>query len=301
MSMSKAIGSPAEEILGIGLIQERKPKRRFAMFEAVVLGILFLLVAVWTVFPVLWMIGASLKTNVAISNDPLSLWPARPTLEHYRYVWTQVPFARYIVNTFWISLIVTVAKLVTSVLAAYAFSFYRFRGRDVLFYALLLTAFVPFTATMIPNYLIVAHLGLLSSVLGVALPQLADGLGIFLLRQAFRSVPLSFYEAALMERIGTLRILWYVLLPLVRPSLVALTILFFINTWNEYFWPFLILKEKSSYTLPIALQMFTNLEGGINWGAMMAASTLTSLLPLLAYALAQRQIMETFLHSGVKG
>ncbi|MBT9283254.1 MAG: carbohydrate ABC transporter permease [Hydrogenibacillus schlegelii] len=299
--MNKAIGSPDAGIPENAFILERKPKRRFTMFEAGALGFLFLLVAVWTAFPMLWMIGASLKTNVAISNDPLSLWPARPTLEHYRYVWTQVPFARYIVNTFWVSLIVTAAKLGTSVLAAYAFSFYRFRGREVLFYALLLTAFVPFTATMIPNYLLVARLGLLSSVLGVALPQLADGLGIFLLRQAFRSVPLSFYEAARMERVGPLRILWHVLLPLVRPSLVALAILFFINTWNEYFWPFLILKEKSSYTLPIALQMFTNLEGGTNWGAMMAASTLTSLLPLLAYALAQRQIIETFLHSGVKG
>jgi len=299
--MNRVIGLPNVELSKYVLILKKRPKRRFAVLEASLLGLLFLLVAVWTTFPVLWMIGASLKTNVAISNDPLTPWPAQSTLENYRYVWTQVPFARYIVNTFFISIIVTVAKLGTSVLAAYAFSFFRFRGREVLFYALLLTAFVPFTATMIPNYLIVARLGLLSSVVGVALPQLADGLGIFLLRQTFRSVPLSFYEAARLERIGPLRILWHVLLPLVRPSLVALAILFFINTWNEYFWPFLILKEKNSYTLPIALQMFTNLEGGTNWGAMMAASTLTSLLPLLAYTLAQREIIETFMQSGVKG
>lgn len=263
--------------------------------------ILLWIVSLWMILPLLWMFNASLRTGSDLFQNPYQFIPLVPTLENYIYVIEKLPFWTYVWNTMAMTGIVTFFKLVTSVLAAYAFSFFQFRGSNILFYLLLLTSFIPFTATMIPNYLIIAKAGLLSTIVGVALPQLADGLGIFLMRQAFLSVPYSLYEAARLDRISPLKTLWYILLPVVRPSLLALGIVFWINTWNEYFWPFLVLKEKTSYTLPVALQMFTNLEGGTNWGAMMAAASLTSIVPLVVFFIAQREIMQTFLSSGIKG
>lgn len=251
--------------------------------------------------PLIWMVSTALKTPDQIFANSLNPLPMPATWNNFSYVKQVVPLGRYILNTFVIALIVTVGRLLTSLLAAYAFTQFSFRGRDILFYLVLMTMFVPFTVTMIPNYLLMSKLGLLNTYTGVALPQLADATGIFLLRQSIRSVPASLFEAARLDKASHWLILRKVLLPAIKPSIIALSILFFINTWNEYFWPLLMINDKHMYTLPLALQMFTSAEGGTNWGAMMAAATLTSLPPLLAYLIAQRYIVDTFIHSGLKG
>ncbi|MDN5362576.1 MAG: sn-glycerol 3-phosphate transport system permease protein [Moorella sp. (in: firmicutes)] len=262
---------------------------------------LLLLVAFISMLPLIWMLATAWKTPEQIFTASLNPWPNQATLANFTYVIGAVPLSRYIFNTFLIAVVVTAAKLVTSILAAYGFTQFTFRGRDTLFYLCLLSIFVPFTVTMMPNYLFMSRMGWLNTYTGVALPQMADALGIFLLRQSIRSIPPSLVEAARLDRVGHGRILGRVLLPAIKPSLIALGILFFINTWNEYFWPLLMINDKSMYTLPLALQMFTNLEGGTNWGAMMAAATLASLPPLVAYLLAQRYVMDTFVQSGLKG
>lgn len=260
-----------------------------------------LLVVLGSLLPLIWMLATAWKTPEQVFNASLNPWPYPATAANFAYVMGAIPLVRYILNTFIIALIVTAAKLLTSILAAYGFTQFSFRGRETLFYLCLLSIFVPFTVTMMPNYLFMSRMGWLNTYTGVALPQMADALGIFLLRQSIRSVPPSLVEAARLDRVGHSRILGRVLLPVIKPSLIALGILFFINTWNEYFWPLLMINDKSMYTLPLALQMFTNLEGGTNWGAMMAAATLASLPPLVAYLLAQRYVMDTFVQSGLKG
>ncbi|MGB9662718.1 MAG: carbohydrate ABC transporter permease [Moorellaceae bacterium] len=260
-----------------------------------------LAVVLGSLLPLIWMLSTAWKTPEQVFQDSLNLWPHPATASNFAYVMRAVPLARYILNTLVIAALVTAAKMFTSVLAAYGFTQFTFRGRETLFYLCLLSLFVPFTVTMVPNYLFVSRMGWLNTYTGVALPQMADALGIFLLRQSIRSLPASLVEAARLDRVGHSRILRCVLLPLIRPSLIALSILFFINTWNEYFWPLLILNNKNMYTLPLALQVFTNIEGGTNWGAMMAAATLASLPPLLAYLLAQRYVIDTFVQSGLKG
>ena len=154
---------------------------------------------------------------------------------------------------------------------------------------------------MIPNYLLISKIGLRDRIWGVALPQLADVLGIFLLRQAMRGIPLALIEAARMENIRHMKIMRGIVIPLVRPSIISTGIIFFINSWNEYVWPVLILKSKENYTLSLALQMYISAEGGTEFTIAMAVSVLTMLIPLVLYIIFQRYIINTFAASGLKG
>ena len=251
--------------------------------------------------PLVWMLATSLKTPEQIFSGDLSPIPSPVSWRNYESVIESLPILRYTWNTFFIATVVTFGKLLTSLLAAYGFTQFRFRGREGLFYVCLWAVFVPFTVTMMPNYLFLSRMGWLNTYAGAILPNLADGLGIFLMRQSLRSIPASLIEAARLDGIGHCKILFRIIIPVIRPSLVALGILFFINSWNEYFWPLLVLNDKEMYTLPVALQAFTNLEGGTDWGSMMAAASLTSFPPLLAYLVTQKQVVDTFVQSGIKG
>lgn len=251
--------------------------------------------------PLVWMISISLKTTEQIFSGALNPLPMPATVANYKTVIDSLPFLRYTWNTFFIAAMVTAGKLITSLLAAYGFTQFKFKGRDGLFSVCLLAVFVPFTVTMMPNYLFLSKMGWLNTYAGAIMPNLVDGLGIFLMRQSIRSVPASLVEAARLDGVGHVKVLFRIIIPVIRPSLVALGILFFINSWNEYFWPLLVLNDKQMYTLPVALQAFTNLEGGTDWGLMMAAASLTSLPPLFAYLITQKQVVDTFVQSGIKG
>ena len=154
---------------------------------------------------------------------------------------------------------------------------------------------------MIPNYLMISKIGLSDKIWGVALPQLADVLGIFLLRQSMRGIPRALIEAARMENVKNLKIMRDIIIPLVRPSIISTGIIFFINSWNESVWPVLILKSTENYTLSLALQMYISAEGGTEFTIAMAVSVMTMVIPLALYILFQRYIINTFAMSGIKG
>ena len=143
--------------------------------------------------------------------------------------------------------------------------------------------------------------GLRDNILGVALPQLADATGIFLLRQHMRGIPKSLLEVAKLEKTSHVKILSTIIVPLIRPAILSIGIIFFINSWNEYVWPSLILKSTENYTLSLALQMFVSAEGGTDIPVAMAISVLTMLLPLSIYSVCQKFIISTFTQSGIKG
>lgn len=263
--------------------------------------ILLILTAVLSLLPFLWMLATAFKPEQEIFAGGLNPLPTVPTWANFRFVMERVPLFRYFANTLLAAVLITGLKMVTSILAAYGFTRFRFRGREFVFYLCLVSIFVPVQVTMLPNYLLISHLGWLNSFAGLVIPQLADAMGIFLLRQSIRTVPVSLFEAARLDGAGHLAILRRVLLPAIKPAVVALAILFFINAWNEYYWPLLVLNDKSMYTLPLALQMFTSQEGGTAWGVMMAAASLTALPPLVVYLLTQRYVVDSFINSGLKG
>lgn len=263
--------------------------------------ILLIAAVVISLWPVVFMLSASLKELNQVFQSPLNPLPFPPTLENYQTVLSRFPIMQFVGNTFFIAFFVTLFKIITSLLAGFAFVYYRFKGREMLFNCMLMTFFIPVTVLIMPNYLFMSHLGLLNTPYGVILTELADGMGIFLMRQAMRSIPKALFESAVLEGAGPMCILRTIVFPLVRPSVIAVGIMFFINSWNEYFWPLLILKDKSQYTLSLALQMFISAEGGSEWGIAMAVAVLTSLPLLILYIFCQKFILNTFMQAGVKG
>lgn len=263
--------------------------------------VLLVLMVVITLFPIVFAICNSFKTNSEAMNTVMSLIPKNPTIENYVHVFEKLPFVKITLNTFIIATVVTSLKTVTSLLAAYAFVYFDFKGKGIIYFIMLSTMFIPFTVTMIPNYLLISKLGLTDSIIGVMLPQFADVLGIFMLRQAMRGINKSLIEVAKLDKIGNLTIMKDIVLPLVRPSLISTGIIFFINSWNEYVWPVLILKSKENYTLSLALQMYISSEGGTNFSVAMAVSVMTMIIPLTLYLIFQRYIINTFAMSGIKG
>ena len=250
--------------------------------------------------PVLFALLYSFKSLQSIYGDA-GLFTSGFTLDNYREIARQLPIVQITLNTLTVAVLVTACKLLTSILAAYAFVFTSFRGKTVLYFLLISTIFIPFTVTMIPNYITVSKLNLFDSVLGIVLPQLADATGIFLLRQTMRSIPKSLIEIAELDGISRMRTLRDIILPICRPSIVATGIIFFINAWNEYVWPTLILRSKENYTLSLAMQLFSSSEAGTEFTTVMAMAVISMLIPVVLYLIFQRYIMSTFASSGIKG
>lgn len=251
--------------------------------------------------PLVFMLSTSFKSMEAIFSNPLDIIPDNITFDNYKYIIENVEIGKYLMNTFFIATAVTIGKLILSVLAAYVFVYKDFKGKNIVYTILILTIFIPFTVIMIPNYLTMSELGLLNSPLGVILPQFADAMGIFLIRQHMRTIPKSLIEVGKLEDMKDINILRRIVFPLVKNSAMSMGIIFFINSWNEYFWPMLILTDKGDYTLSLALQMFISAEGGNEWGVAMALAALTILVPIILYIICQKFIISTFMNSGVKG
>lgn len=259
-----------------------------------------ILLAAAAIVPIVFALLYSFKPLQSIFGNS-NLLTSGFTLENYRKIAQQLPILQITLNTVAVAVLVTVFKLLTSILAAYAFAFMRFRGKTVLYFIMISTIFIPFTVTMIPNYITISKLSLFDNIVGIALPQLADASGIFLLRQTMRSIPKSLLEIAEMDNIGRMRSLRDIILPICRPSIVATGIIFFINSWNEYVWPTLILRKKEHYTLSLAMQLFSSSEAGTEFTSIMAMAVISMLIPVVLYLIFQRYIMSTFASSGIKG
>jgi ABC-type glycerol-3-phosphate transport system permease component len=266
--------------------------RRAALGHAI-MGALSL----FCLFPVYWMLVTSLRPANAIFDA--TLWPAAASFENYATALQEIPVLRMLANTFFVSSIVTVLQLSTGVLAAYAFACWRFRFDRLVFSFVSLTWLIPLQVVMIPNYLLVARLGLLDSLTALVLPHVASALAIMLLAQAMRTFPREVLEAARIDGAGSWRVLWQVLLPNLGGSLASLAILVFVSTWNEYFWPLLLSRTPETSVIQIGIQSFMTEEGNA-WGPLMAASTMASVPILVFYLVLQRQVVQSFMRSGVR-
>lgn len=257
--------------------------------------LLAVVVIIW-LFPVLFALGVSFKPLEDIYANALNILPIPGTLDNYAHLAGRFDLPRVTANTFAIALTVTVLKLVTSFLAAYALTYFEFRGKTAVFFIFIATIFVPFTVTMVPNFLLMARMGLIDTLPGVILTQVADASGILLMAAAMRGIPYSLIESAQLEGVKNSRIMVDIVLPLIRPQLTATGIWFFVNSWNEFVWPSLILRSERAYTLPMALHMFISAEGGTD----MAVSVVTMAIPLILYVAFQRYIIGTFTAAGIK-
>ena len=263
--------------------------------------IILMIFVIVSLFPIVFAISTSFKDLSEAYNNVFGIIPNNPTLNNYLEVFKRLPFTKITSNTFFIATLVTVFKVITSVMAAYAFVYFDFKYKNILYFILISTIFIPFTVTMIPNYLTISKLGFNDSLWGVILPQLSDATGIFLLRQSMKTIPKSLIEVAEIEKVSHFKRIRDIIVPIVRPAIISTVIMFFINSWNEYVWPVLILKTKENFTLPLALQLFISSEGGTDFTIAMAVSVITMIIPLILYITFQKYIINTFTASGIKG
>ncbi|OON90774.1 MAG: ABC transporter permease, partial [Epulopiscium sp. Nele67-Bin002] len=199
--------------------------------------ILLGLITILLIFPIIFAVSSSFKDIKELTNNPLALIPQNFTFNNYFQVLDRMPFGTITYNTVFIATIVTVFKIVTSIMAAYAFVYFDFKFKSLLYFIFISTIFIPFTVIMIPNFLTISSLGLNDNLLGVVLPQLSDATGIFLIRQSMKSVPKSLIEVAELENLSHFRRIKDVIFPIIRPAVISTGIMFFINSWNEYVWP----------------------------------------------------------------
>jgi multiple sugar transport system permease protein/sn-glycerol 3-phosphate transport system permease protein len=263
-----------------------------------------ILLCLLTVFPLFWMLSTAFKPPQEVFAPGIRLVPSRPTLENFPRAFDAQPVALWFLNSVVVATAIMIGKLLLSVPAAYAFARYRFRGGNVLFALVVGTMVVPGVITIIPNYVLVTELGWLNTPQGAIVPMIAfTGFYVFLLRQAMLAVPQEILDAARVDGANWWTILWRVVLPLVRPTVVVVAILSFLQAWNLYLWPLLVLGDAEAKTLTVGLQYFIGNEFGGEqlWGPLLATASLAIVPLLMLYAVAQKAIISAFVESGVKG
>jgi multiple sugar transport system permease protein len=249
--------------------------------------------------PYLWMITTSLKERGATGLPPY-LFPAQFKFSNYQIAWAAAPFLRYYLNTAVVAISVIAARILLSGIAAYAFVFLKFPGRNLIFLLFLGTLMIPFQATVIPAYLIVRDLHWFNTYQGLIVPRMVDAFSIFLLRQAFISIPVDYIDAARLDGCSHWGVFWRVALPLSRASVVTMGLFSFLFVWNDYLWPLLVANEETMRTIQVGLQVFAG-RYQVEWTYMMAGTVMATLLPVLLFLIAQRQFISGLTRSGLKG
>ena len=252
-----------------------------------VLWVLPLLFAIWTAF------------HPAEYSTRLVLW-APLTLQNFRNAWEAAPFARYFANTVLLVTMVLAAQLVLVTLAAYAFARFEFPGRNLLFALVLVQLMVMPDVLLVENYRTMTQLGIKDTILAIGLPYFASAFGIFLLRQAFKTVPKELDEAARVEGCTPLQTLWKVYIPLARPTYLAYALVSVSYHWNNFLWPLIITNSVESRPVTVGLQVFSATDQGIDWSIINAATLLTTAPLLIAFLLFQRQFVQSFMRAGIK-
>jgi len=270
------------------------PIRRFGSY------LLLTVVSVLVAFPLLLALSYSFMSEFDIATFPPPVIPAHPSLDNYEKVLATIPIGRYLLNSFIVSTAVVIGQLITASLAAYAFSFLIFRGRQVLFFLFLATLMIPWEATIIPNYMTIRSLGWLDTYQGLAVPFMATAFGTFLLRQAFMQIPRELWDAARIDGSTTFRFLREVVIPLARPALGTVAIYGFLSTYNQYFWPLLITNETLMRTTQVGIAQL-RFEESLRWGLVMAGVIMVAVPTLALLVLGQRQLIRGLTAGAVKG
>jgi multiple sugar transport system permease protein len=263
---------------------------------------LLLVVGLATLFPLYWMIASSLKPPDELTRLPPTWLPAHPNLDAFKTVFSVIPYAQAFLNSFIIAAGDTVAIVVTSVMAGFVFAKYRFRGRDLLFYAVLGTMFVPTIVTLVPTFHVIQALGLVDSVFGVMLPQLANAFGIFLMRQFIRGVPDELLDAARVDGASEWTVLWRVVTPLLVPAVGTLVLFAFVFQWNSFLWPLTVLQSDDKFTVVLAMSRLLSYTSSIQFQNVVMAGALISVLPnLILFLFLQRYFVSSLARTGLTG
>jgi multiple sugar transport system permease protein len=255
------------------------------------------LIASLTVFPLVWMVSSAFKTGTEVYI--LRIIPESPTVDNFRYVFTQLPFARYMLNSFFVSVTVTVVALLFHSMAAYALARLRFPGRELIFRLIFSTLLVSLPVILVPLFVLVRSMGMLNTYAGLIIPAIFNAFGIFLLRQFYLGIPQELEEAAILDGAGYWRVYANIILPLSRPILAALAVFFFLANWNSFLWPLTITSDPNLWVVQTGIASFQQQYASAQ-NYIMAASVVVAMPTMLLFFIFQRQLVESIKTSGFK-
>jgi multiple sugar transport system permease protein len=276
---------------------KRARRTAFAVFWYTILGT----TAVAVMLPYIWMVSTSLKGPGEIFAYPPIWIPRAWRFQNYVEAWNAAPFGRYFFNSAFVALAVTVGQLVTCSLAAFAFACMEFKGKNVMFALFLSTTMISTQVTLVPSYLVLKNLHWLDTYQALIVPFLANGFGVFMIRQYFMTIPRELEDAAKLDGCGRLRFLWQILLPLSKPVVASQALFAFMGNWNSYLWPLIVTTSEPMRTLQIGLRYFVSQEGGTQWGSFMAATVFVSFPIVVFYLFVQKSFVGGIATTGLKG
>ncbi|MFB7710150.1 carbohydrate ABC transporter permease [Streptomyces sp. NPDC056105] len=267
---------------------------RFALY------VLLVIVAVAVLLPFIWMLVSSLKDDRDVFTVPIQWIPHEFKWSNFTSIWTRIPFAAYLGNSLFLSVVITFLQVLTGSFAAYGFAKMRFPGRDVLFVGYIATISVPWQAYMVPQYVIMQKLGLVDSYTSLILIQAFGAFGVFLMRQFYLTIPDELSEAARLDGLSEYGIWARIILPLSKPALASLALLTFVNTWNDYMGPFIYLTDNRLWTVQLGLRAFIGTYDAEF--AMIMTGAVLSVIPILAvFLFGQRYFVRGIATTGVRG
>lgn len=249
-------------------------------------------------YPFVWMAATTLKPPAEVGS--LSIVPSSPTLDNYRIMFERAPVGRAMLNSLVVTVTITVSVLVLGSITAYALARLSFPGRGLLHGVTIAIMLVPGQLTLIPMYALMVRLGWVDSYRALVVPYLFNPAAILMLRQFFMQIPRSLVDAARLEGMGELRILFTLFWPLARPALATVGIVTFMGSWNEVLWPLLVVRDEKLMTMPQLLTVFTLGGGAGTLGVQLAAAMVLTVPVLVAYVFLQRHFIES-MAGGVKG
>ena len=267
--------------------------RLASFFEA---AIAMALAIVW-ISPLLFAFWAAFHSSTdAVNFNLQAAW----TLDNFRTAWAGAPWLTYFLNSFLLVTSVLIGQFILCTLAGFAFAQVDFRGKDVVFILILLQLFILPEVLIVENYLVVAGLGLVDSILGMGAPYMASAFGVFLMRQTFKSVPKELDDAARVEGCSLLGVLWRVYVPAARPTYIAYALVSVSTHWNNFLWPLIVTNSDSSRPMTVGLSIFSAPENGVDISVISAATVLAVAPLLILFLIFQRQFVQAFLQAGIK-
>ena len=269
----------------------------------VMLNIILILISLIMIYPFIWAVTASFKTNTQLySGNPLDLMPRPFTFQNYICAWTTLPFYRFLLNSAGLSIIVPLASVLISSLAGYSFARLRFKGRDAIFVILLGVMMIPGHITLIPNYSLMVKLGWIDKYIALIVPPIFQGslvFNIFFMRQYLLGIPKELEEAAIIDGCTRFGIWWRIIMPNSKPAIATIAIISFKNQWNAFLWPNVVINDYLKMPIQVGLSYLK--VSASNWGMLMAGTT-TAIIPLIViFLIFQRYFISSALTSGLGG
>jgi len=262
---------------------------------------LVIVITLLTIIPFIWMLSSAIKTDRTVFQmSPFVFIPETPRWDNYISIWTRIPFARFVSNTFIIAVAVTILQIFTSSFAAYAFAKLDFKFKKQLFLAYISTIAIPWQVYMIPQFLMMRRMGLNDRLIAMICLQAFSAFGVFLMRQFYRGVPDSLCESARIDGMVEYGIYWRIMMPLSKPALATLTIFTFVTTWNDYLGPLIYLKSEAKKTIQIGLQMFIG-QYSSEYSLIMAGSVLSMIPVIIVFLSLQKHFIQGIATTGMKG